>query len=58
MKILKIETRIAEGKILTALKTEGYNKTDVSHQLEIIGLIDNAKAIVQERIKRLAHYDK
>lgn len=54
MKILKIETRINNNKILTAINTEGYEKNNISHQFEILGVLENIKSIIHERLKRLA----
>jgi hypothetical protein len=55
MKALTIEIRINEGKIATGIKSDGFDES-ISSQLEILGLIENTKGIINERIKKL--FDK
>lgn len=53
MKTLNIEVRIAEDKVATAIKTSGYNNNSISDQFELLGLVENIKGIINERIKKL-----
>ena len=53
MKKLIIEIAIVEDKIATGIKTTGYSNENVSDQLELLGILENTKAIIQERIKKL-----
>jgi len=60
MKIVRIEVRINESddKVGSAIKTEGYERTNISHQFEILGILDNLKGIIQNRINELVNSDK
>jgi len=58
MKSLRIETVIEGSKLATAIKTTGYSNESISDQLEMLGLMDNAKSIIQERIKVLLNLNK
>ena len=60
MKTLNIQVAIEDSdeKIATAIKTQGYNKDKISDQLEILGIIENTKSIIQERIKKLGEMEK
>lgn len=57
MKRLQIEVRIddSDGKIATAIKDEGFNKDSISNQLELLGIIENIKSIINSRIKELTN---
>ena len=56
MKIIKIEIRIPGGsKMATGIKTQGYSDNNVSDQLELLGIMENLKMIIQERIKQLTN---
>ena len=56
MKRLLIDMRVDEtsGKIATAWKTEGYSRENISNLFELIGLIENFKGILTEKVKTLA----
>jgi len=58
MKTLKIETAIEGSKVATAIKTNGYSNENISDQFELLGLIENVKGIIQERIKVLLNVNK
>lgn len=58
MKKLQIEIRITEGKIASAIKTEGYDRENISAQLELLGLLENTKTIIQDRITKLLDISK
>jgi len=53
MKRLKIEVVTNEGKIATAIRTIGYDDNIMSDQLELLGIVENTKNIINERIKKL-----
>jgi len=62
MKKITIEVRIPEGenedKVATVIKTNGYSNTNVSHQFELLGIVENVKNIINERIKKLSDVRK
>lgn len=51
MKQVDIQIRVDEDKIGTVWKTKGYARDNVSDLLELIGLIENFKGILEEKIK-------
>jgi len=55
MKKLNIEivTNEYDDKIATGIKTFGYSDESISDQFQLIGLIENVKTLIQERIKKL-----
>jgi len=53
MKKILIEIRIQDDKIATAIKDTGFDKNSMSSQLEILGILENTKNIIQERVKEL-----
>ena len=53
MKKIIIEIVIEKDKIATAIKDIGFEKDSMSSQLEILGIMENSKVIIQERIKEL-----
>lgn len=57
MKQLKIEIRVDDttgsNKIASAWQTVGYSREKVTDLLEMIGLIDNFKDILKDKIKTL-----
>ena len=53
MKRLRIEVRINEDKVATAIQTNGYSDKSISDQFELLGITENLKGIIQERIKKL-----
>jgi len=42
------------GKVGTAIETEGYSNDSISDQLELLGITENIKSIIHDRIKVLA----
>ena len=54
MKKIEIQIIVEEDKVATAIKTNGYSDDNISDQFELLGIIENAKGIIQERIKKLA----
>lgn len=46
--------RIADDKIATAWKTQGYSKSNVSDNFEILGLIENFKTLILKNISVIA----
>lgn len=42
-----------EQKVMTIFNTEGYAKNKLGDQFEIIGVLENMKIIIQDRIKVL-----
>lgn len=60
MKKIRIEIRIGKenGKIATAIQTEGYDKENISHQLELLGVLESTKDIIKDRIDVLLNVRK
>ena len=55
MKKLIIEVAIpGEDKMATGIRTSGYSNESVSDQLELLGILENVKSIIHDRIKKLA----
>lgn len=54
MKRIVIDMRIADDKIATAWKTEGYSKSNISDNFEILGLIENFKTLILNNISVIA----
>jgi len=55
MKKLTIEVGIiGPSQVATGIRTSGYSEESISDQFELLGIIENAKSIIQERIKKLA----
>lgn len=59
MKRLQIEVRFNDdnSKIATAIKDEGFSK-NITGQLEILGIIENIKGIIQDKIKKFLDVSK
>ena len=55
MKQIKLDVGIEADKIVTALRTVGYEDNNMSDQLELLGIAENIKGIFAERIKVLAN---
>ena len=55
MKQIKLDVGIEADKIVTALRTVGYDDNNMSDQLELLGIAENIKGIFAERIKVLAN---
>ena len=56
MKKIQIEIRIPEeekDKVATAIRTEGYSNESISDQFELLGVMENLKGIIQDRINKL-----
>jgi len=55
MKEIQIVIRIDEksGKIATAWKTSSYSSESISDQFEIMGILENTKNIISDKIKKL-----
>jgi len=55
MKQIQIEIRVDEksGKIATIWKTNGYSENNIHDQLELLGLMENTKSIINTKIKTL-----
>ena len=47
-----------EDKIGTAIKTDGYKKDSLSHQLELLGIFQNLVSLQQDKIKTLGRQTK
>ena len=58
MKKLTIEIITQDDKVATAIRTIGYSNENMSDQLEILGIIENTKGIVNEIIKKLLDVSK
>lgn len=53
VKILRIETRIADNKIATAIQTEGLSQSSIEDVLMLKGIVDNLKNLFDDKIKTL-----
>ena len=55
MKGITIQIVVDEnsGKIATAMKTDGYSSESVCDQLELLGLMENTKNVINNKIKVL-----
>ena len=55
MKKLTIEVVIPDtgSKIASKIKTNGYSNESISDQLELLGIVENIKSIIQDRLKKL-----
>lgn len=55
MKKIQIEIRVDEvsNRIATAWKTDGYSRDNISDNLELIGILENTKNLINDRIKTL-----
>lgn len=58
MKTLNIEIASNGCNLATAIKTNGYSNESISDQLELLGILENTKSIIQERIKVLLNVNK
>ena len=56
MKKLSIEIRIDEetGQVGTAWKTNGYSRESITDIFELIGMVENFKGLLTEKVKTLA----
>lgn len=55
---IKIVLDEVEEKIATAIETTGYDSKVLTDQFELLGIIENLKSIIQQRIKKLADIKK
>ena len=54
MKRVIIEVRIpGADKVATGIKTTGYSNESISDQFELLGIMENLKNVIQDRIKKL-----
>lgn len=53
MKEINWKVRIAEGKIATLEEANGFDKESIEDNLEIIGILENLKALHLEKLKVL-----
>ena len=58
MKKLKIEVSVSDNKVVTGIGTQGYLNNSISDQFELLGIVENIKSIIQERIKKLIDIKK
>jgi len=59
MKTVIIEVRIpGADKVGTAIKTTGYSNESVSDQFELLGIMENLKNVIQDRLKKLVDVTK
>lgn len=52
MKKLVIESVIEDDKIISRIRTQGFSNKSISDQLAILGLLENFKGIIENRIKK------
>jgi len=50
MKKVMIEVRIEDDKSASGIKTTGYSNDNISDQFELLGIMENLKGIIQDRI--------
>ena len=55
MKRVMIEVRLDGDKVGTGIKTLGYSNDSVSDQFELLGIMENLKNVIQDRIKELVN---
>lgn len=53
MKSITIKVVVSEDKIATVWQTEGLSRESISDNLEIIGILENTKNIINNKIKTL-----
>jgi len=55
MKKLIIEIKINDGESnsATTIQTNGFSNENISNQFELLGILENTKDIINERIKKL-----
>jgi hypothetical protein len=60
MKIINMEIRIDElsGRLAVARSCKGFDPKNISHQLELLGVLDTLVAQQQELIKTLGRAGK
>lgn len=58
MKSIDIKIKINEDKVATAIKTNGFDNNNISNQFELMGILENLKNIINERIKKLLELSK
>jgi len=59
MKGIKIEILLSDDdKIISGIKTKGFDKNRLSDQFELLGILENLKNIVNKRIKRLSEAER
>ena len=56
MKLITIKIAInnQDDKIATSVEAEGLKKDSISDQLELLGILENTKNIIVDKIKKLA----
>ena len=57
-KILQIEIRINDDKIASGISTTGFDNNSMTDQLLLLGIIENTKGIIKDRIKGLVDIRK
>jgi len=57
-KTIEIKIGLLKQQIATSIKTKGYDNNDISDQFELLGIMDNLRGIIQERIKKLMEVKK
>jgi len=58
MKKLVIEVRVIDNKVANLIQTTGFSNEVISDQFELLGILDNLKGIIQERIRKLVDISK
>jgi len=60
MKEINIKIVIDEetGKIATGKQMKGYNQNSISHQFEILGIMQNLVEVQQQKLRTLAQRSK
>ena len=53
MKEIKIIIRVGEKKIAYAIETTAYDRKNIQHQLELLGVMKTTESIIEERINTL-----
>lgn len=59
MKQIKLQIVIDDNnRIATAQKCIGYSKTNLSDQLEILGILQNLVILQQEKLRKVKYADR
>lgn len=53
MKEINMQIRVTDNKIATAWKTDGYSRENISDLFEMIGILENFKGILTDKVKTL-----
>lgn len=58
MKSLIIEVVLKDSKVVTAIRTKEFDNANILDQFALLGILENTKDAIRERIKTLASREK